>query len=50
MKHFSLSDNCGFFFCHNCILRVEQTNEEIDKADPEQPNWLIAGELIERLF
>jgi uncharacterized protein (DUF433 family) len=37
-------------FCHNCILRVEQENEEIDKDNPEQPNWLHAGELLGKFF
>ena len=29
-------------YCHNCILRVEQSNDTIDKDDPERPNWLRA--------
>jgi hypothetical protein len=37
-------------FCHNCVLRVEQTNEEIDREDPEQPYWLQVGELIKKAF
>jgi uncharacterized protein (DUF433 family) len=37
-------------YCHNCILRVEQFNETIDKEDPEQPNWLRADKLYEKYF
>jgi len=37
-------------FCHNCLLRVEQFNEEIDKDDPESANWLRADELYRRHF
>ena len=37
-------------FCHNCLLRVEQFNEAVDKDDPEQANWLRAARLLEKYF
>jgi uncharacterized protein (DUF433 family) len=37
-------------FCHNCILRIEQINETIDESDPEQPNWIRAARLFEKIF
>ena len=37
-------------FCHNCILRVEQFNETIDKDEPEQPNWERAARLLNKYF
>jgi uncharacterized protein (DUF433 family) len=37
-------------FCHNCLLRVEQFNEAIDKDDPQQPNWLRAEMLFKQHF
>ena len=36
--------------CHNCILRVEQFNEAVDKDDPEQPNWRRAAKLFDKNF
>lgn len=37
-------------FCHNCLLRVDQFSETIDKEDPEQANWLRAARLMEKHF
>jgi uncharacterized protein (DUF433 family) len=37
-------------FCHNCLLRVEQFNETIDKEDPEQANWLRADRRFKQHF
>ena len=37
-------------FCHNCVLRVEQFKESIDKDDPEQPNWQRAARLFEKYY
>jgi uncharacterized protein (DUF433 family) len=37
-------------FCHNCLLRIEQFNEAIDKDDPEKPNWLRAERLFRQHF
>jgi uncharacterized protein (DUF433 family) len=37
-------------FCHNCILRVEQFNDNFDEDDPEQPNWKRAALLLEKYF
>lgn len=37
-------------YCHNCILRVEQFKEEIDKEDPEQENWIRAEKSYQKYF
>jgi uncharacterized protein (DUF433 family) len=37
-------------FCYNCILRVEQENDIVDKDDPEQPNWIRANRLLKKYF
>lgn len=37
-------------FCHNCILRVIQFKDTIDKDDPEQPYWQVAGKLFDKYF
>ena len=37
-------------FCLNCLLRVEQFNEAIDKDNPEQSNWLKANILFKQHF